>query len=51
VAEPQIQKIGSKRIIVELPGVSNPDDVRKLLQGTAQLTFQLLKEVMPNLKF
>ena len=44
VAEPQIQKIGGKRIIVELPGVSNPDDVRKLLQGTAQLTFQLLKE-------
>jgi preprotein translocase subunit SecD len=44
VAEPQIQKIGSKRIIVELPGVSNPEDVRKLLKGTAQLTFHLLKE-------
>ena len=37
VAEPQIQKIGSKRIIVELPGVSNPEDVRKLLKGTALL--------------
>ncbi len=44
VAEPQIQKIGSKRIIVELPGVSNPEDVRKLLKGTALLTFHLLKE-------
>jgi preprotein translocase subunit SecD len=42
VAEPQIQKIGNKRIIVELPGVSNPDDVEKLLQGTALLQFQLL---------
>jgi preprotein translocase subunit SecD len=44
VAEPQIQKIGNKRIIVELPGVSNPEDVRKLLKGTALLTFHLLKE-------
>lgn len=44
VAEPQIQKIGSKRIIVELPGISNPEDVRKLLKGTALLTFHLLKE-------
>ncbi len=44
VAEPQIQKIGGKRIIVELPGVNNPGDVRKLLQGTALLQFQLLKE-------
>jgi SecD/SecF fusion protein len=44
VAEPQIQKIGGKRIIVELPGVSNPDEVRKLLQGTALLQFQLLKD-------
>jgi SecD/SecF fusion protein len=44
VAEPQIQKIGGKRIIVELPGVSNPGEVRKLLQGTALLQFQLLKD-------
>lgn len=44
VAEPQLQKIGNKRIIVELPGVNNPDEVRKLLQGTALLQFQLLKD-------
>lgn len=44
VAEPQIQKIGGKRILVELPGVSNPAEVRKLLQGTALLTFHLVKE-------
>ncbi|MCE1165629.1 MAG: protein translocase subunit SecD, partial [Bacteroidetes bacterium] len=44
VAEPQIQKIGGKRIVVELPGVSNPEEVRKLLQGTALLQFQLLKD-------
>ena len=44
VAEPQIQKIGGKRIIVELPGVNNPEEVRKLLQGTAMLTFHILKD-------
>ena len=30
---------GSGRILVELPGVKDPDRVRKLLQGTAQLEF------------
>ncbi|HRI85388.1 MAG TPA: protein translocase subunit SecD [Ignavibacteria bacterium] len=42
VAEPQIQKIGNSRIIVELPGVSNPEEVRKLLEGTALLEFKLV---------
>ncbi len=44
VAEPQIQKIGGSRIIVELPGVSNQEEVRKLLQGTALLQFKLVKD-------
>lgn len=42
VAEPQIQKIGNSRIVVELPGVSNPQEVRKLLEGTALLEFRLV---------
>lgn len=44
VAEPRIQKVGGSRIIVELPGISNPEDVRKLLQGTALLEFKLVVE-------
>lgn len=44
VAEPQIQKVGGNRIIVELPGVSNPEDVRNLLSGTALLEFKLVAE-------
>ena len=44
VAEPQIQKIGGNRIIVELPGVSNQEEVRKLLQGTALLEFKIVKD-------
>ncbi|HEY9166051.1 MAG TPA: protein translocase subunit SecD [Candidatus Kryptonia bacterium] len=43
VSEPSIQKQGSTRFIVELPGVSNEDEVRQLLQGTALLEFKLLK--------
>lgn len=42
VSEPSIQKQGSRRIIVELPGVSKEAEVRQLLQGTALLEFKLL---------
>ncbi len=41
VSEPVIQKKGSSRLVVELPGISNVEDVRKLLQGTALLEFKL----------
>ncbi len=37
--QPNIQQLGSGRILVELPGVKEPERVRKLLQGTAQLEF------------
>ncbi|MBC7412662.1 MAG: protein translocase subunit SecDF [Bacteroidia bacterium] len=40
VAQPNIQLLGnSGRILVELPGVKEPERVRKLLQGTANLEF------------
>ena len=40
VAQPNIQKVaGTGRILVELPGVKEPERVRKLLQGTASLEF------------
>ncbi len=40
VAQPTIQQLrASERILVELPGVKDPERVRKLLQGTAQLEF------------
>ncbi|MFN3134162.1 MAG: protein translocase subunit SecD [Candidatus Kryptonium sp.] len=43
VAEPSIQKQGSNRIVVELPGVKEREEVRQLLQSTAVLEFKLLK--------
>ncbi|HIZ85784.1 MAG TPA: protein translocase subunit SecDF [Candidatus Coprenecus stercoravium] len=40
VTSPNIQRLGtSSRILVELPGVKEPERVRKLLQGTASLEF------------
>lgn len=40
VAQPNIQKLGnSGRVMVELPGVDNPQRVRDLLQSSAQLEF------------
>ncbi len=44
LTEPTIQKEGTRRIIIELPGVGDPTQVHQLLQGTAQLEFRLLKD-------
>jgi SecD/SecF fusion protein len=44
VSEPTIQKQGGRRIIVELPGVKDENEVRGLLRGTAKLEFKMLKD-------
>lgn len=42
VSEPTIQKLeSSERILIELPGVSDPQRISRLLEGTAQLEFWL----------
>jgi SecD/SecF fusion protein len=43
VAEPVITTQGSRKIIIELPGVSD-NRVKNLLKGTAKLEFRLLRE-------
>src|SRR6185437_6643025 len=40
--EPSIQREGADRILVQLPGVDNPEHVKALLGRTAKLTFQLV---------
>ncbi|WP_283390680.1 protein translocase subunit SecDF [Millionella massiliensis] len=51
VIQPNIQRIGNTgRIMVELPGIKDPERVRKLLQGTADLEFwttYTAKEMFP----
>ena len=44
VAEPLIQTQGSRRLIIELSGVTDETRVRKLLKGTAKLEFRLVKD-------
>lgn len=45
-SQPNIQLLqGSGRIQIELPGVNNPERVRKLLQGVAKLTFWEVYEI------
>jgi len=40
VSQPNIQPLETNgRVLVELPGVKDPERVRKLLQGTAELSF------------
>lgn len=44
VSEPSISRQGSRRIIVELPGVAKEEEAKQLLQGTALLEFRLVKD-------
>lgn len=44
VAEPQISRVGSDRILVQLPGVEDPARLRDLIGATARMTFHLVDE-------
>jgi preprotein translocase subunit SecD len=44
VAEPFIQREGEKWIVVQLPGVKNPEEAKKLIGQTALLEFKLVDE-------
>ena len=41
--EPLIQRQGTNRILLQLPGVNSPDDAKRLLGKTAKLTFHAVK--------
>jgi preprotein translocase subunit SecD len=42
--EPSIQRQGEDRIVVQLPGVKDPDHIKSLLGKTAKLTFHLVDD-------
>jgi protein-export membrane protein SecD len=44
VADPQITRQGEQRIVVQLPGIEDPNRVKELLGKTAHMTFQLVDE-------
>ncbi|MBH8577496.1 protein translocase subunit SecD [Nostocaceae cyanobacterium CENA369] len=43
VSEPVIQTIGTDKILVQLPGVNDPEQAERVLGGTAQLEFRTQK--------
>ena len=42
VAEPLVQRQGVDRIVVQLPGVQNPNELQRILTATATLEFRLV---------
>lgn len=48
--EPNIQTQGDNRIIVQLPGVSDPGEAKGILGKTAKLTFKLVDPEYPTLE-
>src|SRR5438045_5447484 len=55
VSEPVVQKVGSDRIIVELPGIDDPQRAQDVVQKSAFLQFQItdktqaLEKTLPRL--
>ncbi len=43
VSEPVIQTVGTDKILVQLPGVNDPEQAERVLGGTAQLEFRQQK--------
>lgn len=44
VSEPSIQTVGKDKVLVQLPGVTDPKEAEKVLGGTAQLEFKEQKK-------
>jgi SecD/SecF fusion protein len=48
VSEPTLQVSGDRRIIIEMPGVDDPDEALEVIGRTAQLTFHPVLESIPT---
>jgi protein-export membrane protein SecD len=44
VVDPQLTRQGESRIVVQLPGVGDPDRIKQLIGKTAHMTFRLVDE-------
>ncbi|HAC64493.1 MAG TPA: protein translocase subunit SecD [Cyanothece sp. UBA12306] len=44
VAEPIVQTLGNDKIVIQLPGVTDPEKAERVLGGTAQLEFREQKQ-------
>ena len=48
VLDPNITRQGSDRIVVQLPGIEDPNRIKELLGKTAKMTFRLVDETAPT---
>ena len=47
--EPSIQRQGEERIVVQLPGIDNPERIKEILGRTAKMTFRFVNsDVVPG---
>lgn len=50
VAEPTIQRLGSDRIAIELPGIKDPDRAIGIIKKAGQLEFKIVDDSIPEPK-
>ncbi len=48
--EPSIQTQGGKYILIQLPGVDNPEHIKELIGQTAKMTFHLVNENITDMQ-
>jgi protein-export membrane protein SecD len=48
VTEPSIQRLGSNRVVIEMPGVKDPDRAIALVKRAGNLEFKLVDEAIPD---
>ena len=48
VVEPTIQRQGADRVLVQLPGIDNPERIKDLLGKTAKMTFHLVRGIVSS---
>jgi len=44
ISEPVISRVGADRILVQMPGIDNPGQLRELLGSTAKMSFQMVAQ-------
>jgi SecD/SecF fusion protein len=47
LAEPTLQRVGTDRILVQLPGVEDPQRIKEIIGSTAKLTFHMARDLDP----
>jgi preprotein translocase subunit SecD len=44
VTEPQIRRLGTARILIEIPGIADPERIRRVIMGKGRLNFHIVDD-------